>query len=292
METKANYFLIGLFALLVTIGAALFVLWLSRAQFNEQFAFYDVRFDDGVTGLPVGGEVRYSGVNVGTVEAIRFDPAAPSVVYVTIKVAHRRDFAIRQDAQVSLQFAGITGITYILITGGNAKSPILPIVTNKDRRLPVLVAQPSAVKQLMKDAPEIATKTREVLDRLNRVLTPENAEKVSRIIDNFDRMSANLADASLDAKAAAKEAPGALAEIKTASRSVADLGHLGQAVVAENRAAVNDFSVRSLSQLSALTAEARQLIATLDRIATHAEGDPAHYVLGGNPPAQEVPIRK
>ena len=292
METKAHHLLIGAFALIVSFGAALFVLWLSRVEVNAQYAYYDVRFNDGVTGLPIGGEVRYSGVKVGTVEAIRFDPSSPSAVNVTIKVASRDDFAIRQDSEASLQFSGITGITFILISGGSAQSAALARVKDRDGKLPVLVAQESAVKQILKDAPRITSRTRAAIEGINRILTPENEAKIVRIIDNLDRLSKNLADASGGVKAAAEKAPALIDEIHAASKSIADLGALSNEVVAENRAAINSFSVQGAAQLNALTAEARQLVSTLDRIAARAEGDPARYILGSDEAAQEVPIRK
>lgn len=292
METKAHHLLIGAFALIVTFGAALFVLWLSRVQVNAQYAYYDVLFNDGVTGLPIGGEVRYSGVKVGTVEAIRFDPASPSAVHVLIKVVSRDDFTIRQNSEASLQFSGITGITFILVSGGSADSPALPRVKEKDGKLPVLVAQESAVKKILKDAPQIATRTREAVEGINRILTPENEVKLSRIIDNLDRLSQNLAEASVNVKAAAQKTPALVDELHAASKSIADLGALSNEVVAENRAAINSFSVQGAAQLNALTAEARQLVSTLDRIAARAEGDPARYILGNDERTQEIPIRK
>ena len=125
METKANHLLIGAFVLVITLGAFLFILWLSRIQLNSEYAYYDVKFSDGVSGLPLGGEVRYNGVKVGTVDAIRFEPSEPAAVIVSIKVENRSDFTIRENSQASLGLAGITGITFVQFSGGDAKSPAL-----------------------------------------------------------------------------------------------------------------------------------------------------------------------
>lgn len=291
METKANHLLIGAFTLIVFLGAALFILWLSRFQLDAQFAYYDVRFDDGITGLPIGGEVRYSGVKVGSVSSIHFDPTTPSTVFVQIKIVHKKDFAIREDSKASLQYSGITGITFILIDGGSVNSTELPIVVNPHGRLPVIVAQPSTVKQIFRDAPEITAKVRDALDRINGLLTPDNQRKISRIIDNLDHLSGNLADASVDVKAAAKNLPEFATEAHAAAKSVTDLGVLAQSVVNENRDAVRSFSGQSLAEVGAFTAQARQLTATLDRIAARLESDPSHFIMGSDR-SQEVPIRK
>ena len=50
METRANYVLIGIFALLGFLGVLGFFLAFGKFQLDRQFAYYDVRFD-AVSGL-------------------------------------------------------------------------------------------------------------------------------------------------------------------------------------------------------------------------------------------------
>jgi phospholipid/cholesterol/gamma-HCH transport system substrate-binding protein len=292
VETKANHLLIGGFALVTTLLASFFVFWLSQARIDAEYAYYDVKFSDGISGLPQGGEVRYNGVKVGTVDKIRFDPLEPSTVFVTIKVENRPDFKLRQDSHVSLGLLGITGITYVLISGGSPDSPSLAAVKNRRHTLPVIDAKPSAIKRLLDDAPGLAMSSRQAIGRLGDLLSTDNQEKVSRILTNLDRLSANLADASVDLKAASKDAPALVHEIRGASKSVAELGNLAQAVVAENRSDIRTFSNRGLAQVDSFVAQARQLAASLDRIASRIESDPPGYILGGRAQGREVSVPK
>ena len=80
-------------------------------------------------------------------------------------------------------------------------------------------------------------------------------------------------------------------QITTAAKSFADAADLGEQVLTENRASINNFTAQGLSQLATFVVEARQLVATLDRIAQHVESDPAGFVLGGSR-GQEIPVRK
>jgi phospholipid/cholesterol/gamma-HCH transport system substrate-binding protein len=70
VETKANYVLIGLFAL-AGLGALLGTfLWFARVQLDQQFAYYDIRFPT-VSGLSDASDVRFGGVPVGLVVDVR-----------------------------------------------------------------------------------------------------------------------------------------------------------------------------------------------------------------------------
>ena len=74
METKASYVAVGSFVLVVAAGLIVFVTWLGKVSIDREFDRYLILFSDSVTGLQVGGAVRYRGVPVGTVSDIRLDP--------------------------------------------------------------------------------------------------------------------------------------------------------------------------------------------------------------------------
>ena len=74
METRANYFLVGVFVIVLSAGVLGFVVWLAKFQFDTTFAHYDVVYKGSVTGLKEGSAVRFSGVKVGEVTKIRLDP--------------------------------------------------------------------------------------------------------------------------------------------------------------------------------------------------------------------------
>ena len=46
METKANYLLIGVFTLASIFGAFALFVWLAKVNIDQQYAYFDVLFED------------------------------------------------------------------------------------------------------------------------------------------------------------------------------------------------------------------------------------------------------
>ena len=61
METRANYLLVGSFVLLIVAGTVVFILWLAKFQFDQQFTRYDIDFPGSVSGLKTGAGVARDG---------------------------------------------------------------------------------------------------------------------------------------------------------------------------------------------------------------------------------------
>ena len=50
MEKNANYALVGLSSLILFIGMVIFVVWLARVSFAQEYDLYDIVFDGPVRG--------------------------------------------------------------------------------------------------------------------------------------------------------------------------------------------------------------------------------------------------
>ena len=74
METKANYVLIGVFTLVVAVFGLLFALWAANYSSEKEWRNYRVIFDEPVTGLAEGSNVRYNGITVGTIDSLSLAP--------------------------------------------------------------------------------------------------------------------------------------------------------------------------------------------------------------------------
>src|ERR1700761_4440450 len=123
MESRANYVATGAFVLLVLAGIVVAALWLSGAQLNTPFAFFETHVSDSVGGLDAGAPVRLNGINVGRVASIRQDPENPDDVILLLQI--RQDAIIRADSVASLEMQGLTGGWYVEISGGTLASPRL-----------------------------------------------------------------------------------------------------------------------------------------------------------------------
>ena len=153
METRANYVIVGLFVVILTVGLFAFALWLEKTQFEVEVAYYDIYFVGPVTGLKKGSIVSYRGITVGTVDDIEIDPKNLERVIVTIDV--KANTPIRRDTVASLEVQGIAGVPFILLSGGTEASP--PLTTEKGQRYPVIASVPSRIEQVLAGAPATLT---------------------------------------------------------------------------------------------------------------------------------------
>ena len=123
METRANYVMVGSSVLAALATIIVFVFWLGSRQLSHREEVYHTYFTGSVAGLAGGSPVRYRGVPVGTVGGIEIDPQNIERIRVTLKL--RANTPVRTDTVASLETAGITGASYIELSGGTQASPAL-----------------------------------------------------------------------------------------------------------------------------------------------------------------------
>ena len=142
METRAHHVLIGLVTVLVVAGAMLFGLWLTKSSVDDAFKDYEVVFNEAVSGLSRGSPVQYNGIKVGDVSTLRLDPKDPRRVLARVRLSG--DTPVKEDTQAKLTLAGVTGNSFIQLSGGTPHSPELK---GKDGKLPVIIASPSPISR-------------------------------------------------------------------------------------------------------------------------------------------------
>ena len=123
METKANYVAVGAFVLICVVGVVVTLLWLAGVQYSQEYQYYQTSFKGPVTGLGNGTTVKYNGIDVGRVTDLKFDPNDPQKVIAMLQV--KPSLGIRQDSEASIESQGLTGGSYVEISGGTKKSDLL-----------------------------------------------------------------------------------------------------------------------------------------------------------------------
>ncbi|MCL7944790.1 MlaD family protein [Marinobacter sp. ATCH36] len=187
MEPKAHHVLIGLFTLLFLASALVFALWLAKTGTDREYAWYEVVFDRGVSGLSEGSPVKYSGIEVGDVSALRLDPKDPRNVRALIRVYS--DVPIKEDTRAGLALTNITGSMSIELKGGTPDSRTLEGNRNSP---PTIEAEPSALSTIMQTSEELFAKLDLVLTNANAMVSPENARNLTRSLDNIRTLSSGL----------------------------------------------------------------------------------------------------
>ncbi|HXS06080.1 MAG TPA: MlaD family protein [Rhizomicrobium sp.] len=280
METRANYVAVGAFVLACVIGLVVTILWLAGAQYSQEYAYYQTYFKGPVTGLGKGTVTRYNGIDVGRVTDLKFNPDDPQSVIVTMQV--QPNLNIREDSEASIESQGLTGGTYVEISGGTAKSPTL---TAKDgQEYPVIRAKQSTLQQLEQSAPEVVAKLNIAVTRLNDLLSDQNRKAVSNVLANLDQTTTMLAKNSSEIDATIKNADAATTSLRDASASLKPtLEHADVTMTKFGKVADDaDAFIKGdgLAQLSDLVGEMRRLVASLTKFSDQLNRDPTKLLFG------------
>lgn len=318
METRANYALIGAFVLMAAAAVIGFALWLGSSQFNRDYSVYDVIFPGPVT-LEEGASVRYIGIKVGEVETVRIDRRDASMVRARLRVD--RSTPVKTDSTAIIDFAGITGVTFIQINAGSDDAgPLLPAPYED---VPVIEAGETPLAALFNGGAEIVGQAGMTIDQLSTLLTDDNIVAMGEILGNvrditsalseddkaliaqaietlasLERAGDNLAVASTDMTTVAKSVDLELSSLNTELKAlVSELSNAtGDAsdMLTESRKAVEAATLLveggasdTVQQTSLAAQELRVLISRIDRLTRELEQNPQGLVVGDPLPYEE-----
>jgi len=307
METKANYVLIGVFTLIVSLFLLLFALWAAKYSSEQSWREYLVIFNEPVTGLSEGSTVQYNGISVGTVQKLRLAPDDPRRVIAQLRL--QADAPIKADTRAKISMPSLTGSPIIQLTGGSPGSPALADVD--PREIPVIQTEASALQN-------IADTANRLVARLDQVLSEENVKRVAATLANIESMTGAVAEQREDLRAMivnARQAseqlqttlattnravedidrelvaklPGLVSRLDSTLNSLDSAAGNADAILGENRAAINSFANDGLAQLGPTLGELRLLVRDLRRISDQFDAGPARYLLGRDAPKEFEP---
>jgi phospholipid/cholesterol/gamma-HCH transport system substrate-binding protein len=179
METRANFALIGSFALAVMAAAFGFLFWFQNLGTAAQRTPLRIVFEGAASGLRTGGNVNFNGIKIGDVTSVKLDDPKRVVVITMVDKAA----PIRRDTLVGLEFAGLTGVSAVSLKGGSLEAPGVP--TAEDG-IPTLTADPDAIQ-------DIGDAVRATLRNLNR-LVADNQDLLHLSISNLEAFSKSLSN--------------------------------------------------------------------------------------------------
>jgi phospholipid/cholesterol/gamma-HCH transport system substrate-binding protein len=280
METKASYVAVGAFVLSCAIGVVVAVLWLAGTQYNQEYSYYQTFFKGPVTGLGKGTITRYNGIDVGRIASLVFDPNDPQSVIVTLQV--QPGLNIRDDSVASIESQGLTGGTYVEISGGTRTSPLL--TARPGQNYPVIRARQSTLRQLEQSAPELVARLNIAAKRFNDLLDDTNRQKVAQILANLDTVTSSLAGRTADIDAiihntdlATSKLNDALIDVKpTLEQAQVTLSRYGK--LADD--ADNFINGDGLAQLPDLIGQSRQMVQSITRLSDQLNKNPTQLLFG------------
>ncbi|HEU0285128.1 MAG TPA: MlaD family protein, partial [Sphingomicrobium sp.] len=215
METRSNYVMVGAVTLAMLAGLLLFTVWIAGLS-NKQTKCYDIYFAQGVSGLNKGSNVSFSGVPVGQVSSISLLPNRPEFVWVRIEVDG--ETPVLQGTTAQIKGVGFTGVSEIQL--GGAVKGARPITQLGPQGCPVIPASSGGLGALLNSAPELIDRIQRLTERLTELLSDENQNAISDILENVDQTTRvlaerapDLADAIADARIAVRQAASTMQRI-------------------------------------------------------------------------------
>jgi phospholipid/cholesterol/gamma-HCH transport system substrate-binding protein len=190
---------LGFFILLglVIFVAAIFIIGKQKNMFDPVFrvraTFYNV------SGLQVGNNVRFSGINVGTVDGIRI--VNDSTVIVDMLILSSVKKFLRADAEVSISSEGIIGDKLLIIGQGSTDAPMIKNNQRLASKEPVEIDEIIAslevtalnAELISGDLADIVAKINSGSGTLGRLIQDSSiAENLSKTMQNLESSSKGL----------------------------------------------------------------------------------------------------
>ena len=178
MVTKAQKFRLGIFITVISVLMIMFLIMVAGTKVMEKRDIYYIRYQNtSVTGLQIGGPVKYRGIGIGRVDEIFIDPENITDIIVTASV--ESGTPIKSDMKASLIPIGITGLVQVEITGGTQEAELLESGS-------FLSAGLSTFDSISGKAEILANKFEILLNNLNNITNKENTNRLNNIIANVD----------------------------------------------------------------------------------------------------------
>jgi phospholipid/cholesterol/gamma-HCH transport system substrate-binding protein len=305
METRAHYVAVGSFVLVMILLAFVAVLWLGRVQLAQDLGRYYVFFTGSVNGLSKGGAVQYDGVPVGRVIDVRIDRQNVAQIQVMMEI-DRNLVTIKSDARAFLETNILSGVSTVQIRGGTQEAAALK--PKPGHKYPVIPPGESPFQRVTATAPQLLDRILRVADNLNRLLNRQNRQAVSESLKNLDTLTARLSRRAEEMRGVIANASGAtkhldalvrhvdesyagpkglkdqasqlLANVTKLSRDLDNTNGQIQAVIAENRPSIRQFTQHTLGEADRLLIDTRHLVAGLSSTTDEIKRNPSLILFG------------
>jgi phospholipid/cholesterol/gamma-HCH transport system substrate-binding protein len=298
MEAKVNLVAVGVFVIVLTVTAIATVLWLSSGKYyRKNYDTYETYMTESVSGLNLNAPVRYRGVEVGRVHAIRLAPGNVEQVQVTLEI--ERGTPVKVDTIAVLETQGLTGISYIDLKGGRRDSPVLTAKPGEE--YPVIVSGASLFARLESSVPLLLSGLNRVSDNLNAALDEDNRRALKQTLSDVQVLARTLAARSATIDAGLKDAAQTMRNSTQFTESLPQLvqrversadafdqmtkrlgavGTSASGTLDSTRADLQQFTGETLPEVRELVAELRTLTATVQRAVDKVERNPNVLLFG------------
>jgi len=215
MYSKINYTIVGIFVLIFTTGMVWFAFWLAKYGLQQEFDYYKIQMSESVSGLSIDSTVKVHGVDVGSVSQIRINPKDVEKVELVLKI--NKGTPIKEDMVAFTEMYGITGISYIQISGGTNESKFL---TPRDDEIPTISTSVSLIKKLGSNLGNLSDRLTLLLDQSTKFFSDQNVATMGRILENVEKVTVRGEEVEQKAIASLDEVDVTLKEFRTSMDNI------------------------------------------------------------------------
>jgi len=292
-------FTVGLFVTVAITSFVIFVIWLTGRSGAEEMSRYTLKFERDVSGLAIGGPVKYMGMSVGSV--IHMDLESGDGVRVRVDIEILTSTPVNQGTYASLALQGITGVAVVNLASEAGQHTPLP--TPPRGQYPEIPVRDVGFAAMLSSAPEIITKLDSLLTQAGELLGEDNRDKISGTLQNVETLTASLAGSSDTLAALPRDLSTTLADIQAAvgdlrsmigqvqpdlsatlaninrsSENLASLTDRFDAMLRNNEGNMERFMQDGLGEAPALLRESRATLRELEKLVTELKDDPSQLI--------------
>jgi phospholipid/cholesterol/gamma-HCH transport system substrate-binding protein len=198
MAGKKSNFMIGIFVTAGLILAVAAIVWLGASKYLQKGTLFVTYFDESVQGLSVDSNVKYRGVNAGTVRSIQVAPDQ-KLIEVVMKIFMKG--GDEKNLTAKLKSAGLTGIVYIELDRMGEEEVSLAPEIDFPTEYPVIPSRPSDSKYILSMVDNIVSEMKKIdfkgiFQELRGIVVGVeryvNSPKIKNIVDNLESATARL----------------------------------------------------------------------------------------------------
>lgn len=279
MESKTNYFIVGLSVLALTAGLLIAALWLSVGFEKKKYNTFTVYMRETVSGLTEESAVKYNGVKVGFISMIQLNDLDPQQVKLQIQV--EEGTPITTSTKATLVAQGITGTTYLGLTAST--SSFLPLQRTAGEPYPVIPYKPSFFYELEKNVGEVTTGIKRIFDQ-------ENAQYIKTSLDNLQKISTMIEKNNSNLNQSLQDLPRLISELKESarqfnatSRDISEAGAQLSSTMRAGRNSIDKISHQAIPPAVILLRRLNLIAANLEKVSAQMRQNPGVIIRGSAP---------
>lgn len=294
MESKANYTIVGVTVLVLIAGMLASLLWLSVGFGQKIYSTYIVYLHEAASGLSENSPVKFNGVQVGYVKAIKLNRNDPRQVEVWLNI--QQGTPITNSTSATLLSQGITGVTYMGLSASS--SELTPLKRLPGEPYPVIPSKPSFFNQLDSMAKEVSDNLNKITSQAELVFNEKNSKNFSESLKNLERFSQVLAQNSKNidnflknSSQASNDLPQILNElqkgVKKFSSLASDMSKAGNSVTQvmdSGKTAIDKITQQTLPPATQLLNRLNAIAANLEKVSNEMRVNPSVVIRGSTPP--------